>query len=82
MDLRQDRYSLRTSPQWLGPSVLTMSQVAEQVEIEMNSCTDNPLVDIQDKRILHGGNFQANSMGVVMDNIKVAINHMGRLMFA
>lgn len=37
--LRQDRYPLRTAPQWLGPQLETVQRAAEVVEIECNSST-------------------------------------------
>ena len=43
--LRQDRYSLRTSPQWLGPQFEDIKRVEETIRIEVNSTTDNPLVE-------------------------------------
>lgn len=43
--LRQDRYSLRTSPQWLGPQFEDLKRVEETIRIEVNSTTDNPLVE-------------------------------------
>lgn len=43
--LRQDRYSLRTAPQWLGPQFEDIKKVEETIRIEINSTTDNPLVE-------------------------------------
>ena len=43
--LRQDRYSLRTSPQWLGPQFEDIKKIEETIRIEVNSTTDNPLVE-------------------------------------
>ena len=59
--LRQDRYPLRTSPQWIGPQLESLKLAKKQVEIELNSTTDNPLIDVEGERFLHGGNFQAVS---------------------
>ena len=35
--LRQDRYPLRTAPQWIGPQLETVQRAAEVVAIECNS---------------------------------------------
>ena len=56
--LRQDRYALRTSPQWLGPVVETVSRLQQVLTIELNSANDNPIVDPKTNLVLHGGNFQ------------------------
>lgn len=56
--LRQDRYSLRTAPQWIGPQIEGLLESWRTMEIEMNSTTDNPIIDLEGKRSVHGGNFQ------------------------
>ncbi|KAL5316652.1 hypothetical protein ACEPPN_015701 [Leptodophora sp. 'Broadleaf-Isolate-01'] len=43
--LRQYQYALRTSSQWLRPGLEDMALSRCQLEIELNSTTDNPLVD-------------------------------------
>lgn len=66
----QDRYSLRCLPQYMGPIVDGIRQVAEQVSIEMNSATDNPLVDHERGHTYHGGNFLGQYIGVGMDQLR------------
>lgn len=53
--LRQDRYPLRTSPQWLGPQLENIALARQQIAVELNSTTDNPLIDIKGSTIHHGG---------------------------
>ncbi|KAH6717029.1 L-Aspartase-like protein [Leptodontidium sp. MPI-SDFR-AT-0119] len=60
--LRQYQYALRTSSQWLRPGLEDMALSRCQLEIELNSTTDNPLVDVEHEQIHHGGNFQASSL--------------------
>lgn len=66
----QDRYSLRCLPQYMGPIVDGIAQIAEQVTIEMNSATDNPLVDHERGHTYHGGNFLGQYIGVGMDQLR------------
>jgi len=84
--LRQDRYSLRTSPQWLGPQFEDIKRVEETIRIEVNSTTDNPLVEPPREtggqgKIHHAGNFQALAVTNAMDHLRLSLSHLGRLMF-
>lgn len=79
--LRQDRYSLRTTPQWIGPQLENLALAYQQVEVECNSTTDNPLVDTGSDRVLHGGNFQALAITSAMEKIRQSMQQLGRMLF-
>ncbi|CAF1501706.1 unnamed protein product [Adineta steineri] len=49
--LIQDRYSLRCCPQFLGPMLETLHDIARILEIEMNSANDNPLIDTDTRKV-------------------------------
>jgi len=72
----QDRYSLRCLPQYMGPIVDGLRMIASQVEFEINSATDNPLVDEASGNTYHGGNFLGQYIGVSMDQLRF---HIGML---
>ncbi|KAF5877979.1 putative phenylalanine ammonia-lyase protein [Botrytis fragariae] len=79
--LRQDRYSIRTASQWIGPSLEDLLLSYEQVSIELNSTTDNPLVS-DDGKMHHGGNFQAKSITSAVEKTRQACQSIGQMLFA
>ncbi|KAF2005161.1 phenylalanine ammonia-lyase [Amniculicola lignicola CBS 123094] len=80
--LFQDRYSLRTVPQWLGPFLEDIMLAHEQLSVELNSTTDNPLIEPSNGDIYHGGNFQAASVTSAMEKVRLAAQAVGRMLFA
>ncbi|WP_414588596.1 HAL/PAL/TAL family ammonia-lyase [Scytonema sp. PCC 10023] len=76
--LIQDRYSLRCLPQYMGPIVDGLRQIATQIEIEINSVTDNPLIDIENQVSYHGGNFLGQYVGMAMDHLRYYIGLLAK----
>jgi histidine ammonia-lyase len=75
----QDGYSLRCTPQVLGPSLDALRYARGQIEIEMNSAADNPLFFPEDKIHLTGGNFHGQPIGMVMDLVAIALSEVASL---
>ncbi|KAI9694162.1 MAG: hypothetical protein M1822_003433 [Bathelium mastoideum] len=80
--LAQDRYALRTAPQWIGPQLEDVSLAYQQVRGELNSTTDNPLLDVDNELVYHGGNFQAASITSAMEKTTSALQMIGKLIYA
>ncbi|KAF2228551.1 Phenylalanine/histidine ammonia-lyase [Viridothelium virens] len=79
--LRQDRYSLRTASQWIGPVLEDFGLAYDQLTIELNSVTDNPLVEVETGRVLHGGNFQARAVTSAVEKLRQGLQSIGRMLF-
>ena len=69
----QEFYSLRCIPQILGPVSDTLEYAKKVVEIEMNSVSDNPTVDVKNQMFLHGGNFHGDAVATVIDQLKIPL---------
>ncbi len=78
--LIQDRYSLRCLPQFLGPLIDGYSQIRHQVETEMNSVSDNPLIDAEHGACFHCGNFLGQYISVGMDQLRYYIGLLAKHM--
>ncbi|EIM82653.1 phenylalanine ammonia-lyase [Stereum hirsutum FP-91666 SS1] len=81
-ELRQDRYPLRTAPQFLGPQIEDILAAVETVSVECNSTTDNPLVDADTQKVYNGGNFQAMAVTNSMEKTRMALQNIGKLLFS
>lgn len=72
----QDGYSLRCIAQIHGASYDALSYVKEQVEIEINSVTDNPLIFTDTKEAISGGNFHGQPLAIAFDLLGIALAEM------
>lgn len=77
-DQVQDRYSLRCLPQYMGSIVEGIARVANVVETEMNSVSDNPLIDVDNERFYQSGNFLGQYVGIAMDDLRRDIGLMAK----
>lgn len=75
----QEYYSLRCLPQILGPILDTMSSAEKIVIDEVNSVSDNPIVDVKTQNVYHGGNFHGDYISLEMDKLKLSITKLSML---
>lgn len=78
-DKVQEYYSLRCVPQVLGPIYDTLVQAEQIVVQELNSVSDNPVVDHHQENVFHGGNFHGDYISLEMDKVKIAITKLSML---
>ncbi|CEH15311.1 phenylalanine ammonia-lyase [Ceraceosorus bombacis] len=80
--LRQDRYCWRTAAQWVGPQLEDLQAATQAVETELNTTTDNPLLDADTDKMYHGGNFQAQAITNAMEKTRLSLALLGKMQFA
>ncbi len=75
----QDPYSFRCLPQVHGASRDALAYVAQVVETECNSVTDNPNIFPEEGLILSGGNFHGQSLALALDHLALAVAELGSI---
>lgn len=78
-DKVQEYYSVRCVPQILGPVSDTINNVGTVLEHELNSANDNPIIDLNDQHVYHGGNFHGDYISLEMDKLKLVMTKMTML---
>ena len=78
-DQIEDAYSIRATPQVLGPVVDTTLFVQQTVETEINSSNDNPLVVVEDNDAVHNANFHGQYISNAMDQLAIVLVTMCNL---
>ena len=76
----QDRYSLRCAPHVIGVLEDALPFVRRLIEDELNSANDNPLIDPDNERVLHGGHFYGGHIAFAMDGLKNAVANVADLL--
>lgn len=74
----QDPYSLRCMPQVHGASRDAFKHFSEQLNIELNSVTDNPVI-FNEEDTISGGNFHGQPMALPLDYICLAASELGNI---
>ena len=73
----QDAYTLRCIPQVYGAVKDTLSYVAGIVETEINSATDNPLLNEEES--ISAGNFHGEPIALGSDFLSIALTDLGNM---
>ena len=75
----QDGYSIRCTPQALGPSFDTLEYVRQIVNTEVNSAADNPLFFPDQGEYFAAGNFHGQNVGMAVDFLCIALSEVANL---
>lgn len=78
-DKVQEYYSLRCVPQILGPVLDTLEYTEKVLENEINSANDNPIINVEDQHVYHGGNFHGDYISLEMDKLKLVVTKLTML---
>jgi len=75
----QDGYSMRCTPQVVGPTIDAYHYVRKQILTELNAASDNPLFFADEDLYLAAGNFHAQSTAMAMDFLAIAVAELAGL---
>ncbi len=76
----QDAYSLRCTPQVLGPVRDALSFIRERFTVALNAVSDNPIIATTletPRKALSGGNFHGGGPAMWLDFLGIAIAEVG-----
>lgn len=76
----QDRYSIRCAPHVIGVARDALGWMRRDIENELNSADDNPILDGEAEWLLHGGHFYGGHIAFAMDSLKTAVANLADLM--
>ncbi|MFT4174613.1 MAG: aromatic amino acid ammonia-lyase [Rhodocyclaceae bacterium] len=76
----QDRYSIRCAPHVIGVLEDALPWLRQLIENELNSANDNPIIDAEGERVLHGGHFYGGHIAMAMDTLKNAVANVADLL--
>ncbi|GMA32238.1 aromatic amino acid ammonia-lyase [Litorihabitans aurantiacus] len=75
----QDALSVRTVPQVHGVLHQVASDLREILTVELNSPTDNPLVDVEAGVVRPTGNFSVLELAIAAESTRLVLAHVGML---
>lgn len=75
----QDPYSIRCVPQIHGPCKEAVAYCVQVIERELNATTDNPLVFVDQKLLLSGGNFHGQPLAMAYDFAAIALSELANV---
>src|SRR5581483_6125359 len=75
----QDPLSFRVVPQVHGALREQIANARHSVEVELNAIDDNPMVSIEEDRLLSTGNFHPMLLALDFEALRIGLAHVGML---
>ncbi len=75
----EDAYSIRCTPQIMGPIRDTIRWVQSIITNEINSTNDNPIVLSKEKEVFHNGHFHGQYISMAMDYLGICFTTLSNL---
>lgn len=69
----EDAYSIRCTPQILGPVVDELAHIGTTLHNELNSSNDNPIVLPEEQDVYHNGHFHGQYVAMTMDHLVISL---------
>jgi histidine ammonia-lyase len=78
----QDPLSLRCAAPVLGATAAAIDRAAQEIEIELDSAADNPLVLVDAGEVLSTGNFACPALALAFENLGLAMAQAAQVSLA
>lgn len=75
----QDAYAIRCVPQVHGAIRDALDYVKKELDIEINSVTDNPIIFLDNGDVISGGNFHGEPMALAFDFLGIAASEIASI---
>ena len=75
----QDPYSFRCMPQVHGATIDVLTNAWQVIEREINAVSDNPLIFVDEDKIVSAGNFHGQPLAFALDFLAIAIAELGSI---
>ena len=75
----EDAYSIRCTPQIIGPIRDSIQWIKSIITNEINSSNDNPLILCKNQDIFHNGHFHGQYISMVMDYLGICLTTLSNL---
>lgn len=73
----EDAYSIRCTPQFVGPTKEAVQHAREVLLRELNSSNDNPLIFTEWDTFIHNGHFHGQPISFAMDCLGISMVNLG-----